>query len=380
MAALGKNLLEIVPNVSDAIQSDVESFKCSKAKLGHADLVANLEKVSREVEFNDRMAVAKITKPLEVSSFVGTEACSIGKTKILKLKVTLPTFSGKCRDFAVFKRDFQTIVAVADRSDVEIGALLKESVPSKWKYLLDKVELSNHKEMMSILTAKFGRARIIIDECTSEIRNMKVINSDSQFIAFVDHIEKVKRDLEQLNLLSDIANTTVIADLESKLPYGVKRDWIKLVSSKECAEMTPGEIFHKMLEFFEETKLQAEYHNTEIRITNSYGRASTKLGFVCGMEPSSKLVQPVREPPRACLVCKDGTTDLKAAMHSTGSCAVWQSLFLKEKEEKVNCVKCPFYGKETKHSTSECKKEKFKCHECLQENDHHTWFCTMPKS
>ena len=90
--------------------------------------------------------------------------------------------------------------------------------------------------MMTILTAKFGRARIIIDECTSEIRKMKVINSDSEFIAFVDHIDKIKRDLEQLNLLSDIANTTVIADLESKLPYGVKRDWIKLVSSKECTE------------------------------------------------------------------------------------------------------------------------------------------------
>ena len=135
-----------------------------------------------------------------------------------------------------------------------------------------------------------------------------------------------------------------------------------------------------MLEFFEETKLQAEYHNTEVRITNSYGRGSTKLGFVCGVEPSSKLVQPVREPTRACLVCKDETTDLKAAMHSTGSCAVWHSLSLKEKEEKVNCVKCPFYGKDTKHSTSECKKEKFKCHECSQENDHHTWFCNKPKS
>ena len=232
LVALGKDLLDIVPNVSNADKSDLESFECSKTKLGHTDLMANLEKVSREVEFNDRIAVAKVAKPSEVSSFVGAYAPNIEKTKIVKLKVTPPTFSGKCREFAVFKRDFQTIVDVADRSDVEIGALLKESVPSRWKYLLDKVELSNHKEMMTILTAKFGRARIIIDECTSEIRKMKVINSDSEFIAFVDHIDKIKRDLEQLNLLSDIANTTVIADLESKLPYGVKRDWIKCVSSK----------------------------------------------------------------------------------------------------------------------------------------------------
>ena len=67
-------------------------------------------------------------------------------------------------------------------------------------------------------------------------------------------MDKIKRDLEQLNLLSDIANTTIIADLESKLPYEVKRDWIKLVSSKECIDMTPSEIFHKLLEFFENYK------------------------------------------------------------------------------------------------------------------------------
>ena len=53
-----------------------------------------------------------------------------------------------------------------------------------------------------------------------------------------------------------------------------------------------------MLEFLDETKLQAEYNNTEVRNTNSYARASTKLGFVCGVNLSSQLVQPVKEPQR----------------------------------------------------------------------------------
>ena len=202
-----------------------------------------MEKVFKEVDLRDRMALAKVAKPAEISSVVsGTPTTSLDKPNIVKLKVKPPVFSGKCREFSVFKRDFQTIVAVAVRSDVEVGALLKESILDKWKYLLDKVDLSNHKEMMTILTSKFGRARIIVDECTAEIRKMKPITSDDEFIAFVEHMDKVKRDLEQLNLLSDIANTTVIADLESKLPYGVKRDWIKLVSSKECIDMAPSQI------------------------------------------------------------------------------------------------------------------------------------------
>ena len=97
------------------------------------------------------------------------------------------------------------LIAVDERTDVEVGALLKESVPQKWRYLLDKVNLSDHKEMMEILTNKFGRARIIVDECTAEIRRMKVITTDREFINFVDNVDKLKRDLDQLGLLSDIA-------------------------------------------------------------------------------------------------------------------------------------------------------------------------------
>ena len=306
-------------------------------------------------------------------------------SNILKLKIDKPIFSGKSRDFAIFKRDFETIVAVDGRSDIEVGTLLKSCIPLKWKYLLDKVDNKNHKEMMDILKNKFGRARVIVDECTAEIRKMKIITSDQEFIDFVENVDKIKRDLEQLGLLSDIANTTVIADLESKLPYGVKRDWVKLVSSAAFADKLPSEIFTAMLEFFEETKMQAEYHNTDVRTVNQFGKATTKLGFVCGgSETSSSIIKSVKEPPRsdtkACLVCADGATDLKSAMHPTGSCAVWKSLSIREKKEKVNCVRCPYNGKDTKHTTAECQKKKLKCHNCLQEDDHHTWFCTKPKS
>ena len=96
------------------------------------------------------------------------------------------------------------------RSDVEIGALLKESILEEYKYLLDKVNLSKHEEMINILVAKFGRARIIVDECTLEIRSMKVVTNDKEFISFVERVDKLKRDLEQLDLLSDIANTTLL--------------------------------------------------------------------------------------------------------------------------------------------------------------------------
>ena len=381
---LGKDLVDLAPHFQGgADPSDVELFSCSKEILTKGHILANLERVAKEVDLKDKIELAKVSKPATVTTAV-VGSGSTEKSNLLKLKIKPPVFSGKCRDFAVFKRDFETIVSVDGRSDVEIGALLKESIPDEYKYLLDKVNLSNHEEMMNILVAKFGRARIIVDECTLEIRNMKAVTNDKEFISFVERVDKLKRDLEQLNLLSDIANTTVISDLEAKLPYGIKRDWVKLVSSKELASEPPSAIFHKLLEFLEESKLQAEYHCTELRSNNSGNRAITKVGFVCGVELSSKssssAVEPPRKDTRACLACADGSTDLRTAMHPTGNCAVWRSLSLQEKKGKVNCIKCPFGGKETKHVTEDCKKTKYKCHNCLSENDHHTWFCNRPKA
>ena len=134
------------------------------------------------------------------------------------------SFPEKSRDFAVFKRDFTSIVSVGNRSAVEIGALLKESIPVDYKYLLDKFELSEHKEMMIALSDKFGRARVIVDECTAEIKRMNKLTNDADFIQFVDHLDKLKRDLCQLDLLSEVANTTVISEIEAKLPPLVQRD------------------------------------------------------------------------------------------------------------------------------------------------------------
>ena len=45
-----KSLLDLVCNVTTAEQSDTDQFDCSKAGLIHRDLVANLEKSSKEDE------------------------------------------------------------------------------------------------------------------------------------------------------------------------------------------------------------------------------------------------------------------------------------------------------------------------------------------
>ena len=75
------------------------------------------------------------------------------------------------------------------------------------------------------------------------------------------------------------------------------------------------------------------------------------MGFVGGGENGrqgpTRTIRNVREPPRQdrklCLACGNGSTDLGIAMHPTGTCAVWRGLSLKEKKDRVNCVKCAYW-------------------------------------
>ena len=378
LLSMGQELLALHPGVVGASDSDKESFECSKVKLTYRKTLTSLELVIRKVEASDKEKLAKVAPAPFISSEVrGTSSVTSSKdSNVLKIKVSAPKFSGKSREFAVFKRDFNSIVAVENRSPVEIGALLKESIPSDYKYLLDKFELGDHVKMMAALTEKFGRARIIIDECTAELKRMHKINSDSEFIKFVDHLDKLKRDLNQLGLLSDIANTTVISEIETKLPPMVQRDWIKLASAKEMSDKSSSEIFECLLTFLEDTKRQAEYFGTEVRqIGGNQAKASTKLGFVnCGTSNTTDTSQKVKEParnrePLPCLACCDGSTDLKAAIHPTNTCDVWKSLTYNQKREKVNCVYHPAKGLKGDHTTAECKVGKAKCDICKDSNN-----------
>ena len=123
---MGLELLSLVEYVNVSDLSDQELFDCNNEKLTHRKTITSLEKVIQKIEVEDKERFAKLSP----TSLVNTEAGHIKKSNLLKLKVSLPKFSGKSRDFAIFKRDFKSIVTVDERSPIEIGALLKESIPS----------------------------------------------------------------------------------------------------------------------------------------------------------------------------------------------------------------------------------------------------------
>ena len=132
-------------------------------------------------------------------------------------KLEAPGFSGACREFAAWKRDFNSIVNVTGRPAVEIGATLKSCIPKKYHYLFEGLSFEEHDEMMSRVENKFGKVRVIVDEVVGEIRKMKPVVDSKGFVSFAEKLDRVNRDLKEMGMEAEIYNSTVLAELEQKL-------------------------------------------------------------------------------------------------------------------------------------------------------------------
>ena len=188
-------------------------------------------------------------------------------------------FSGKSRDFAQFKSDFNDIV-VPNRPDYEIGVRLRQAVPEEHRHLLNNIKLHEHVEMMEELEEFFGTTRQVVMSVTAELDKLKMANDDKQFVSFVDKIEKARRDLEAINQGCEMANSHMISEIESKLPIVVKKDWVDTVMKQKLESKPSAEKFEHLMNHLSESKKKARYQLAETDMT--VNRTGTKLCLVTG--------------------------------------------------------------------------------------------------
>ena len=111
-----------------------------------------------------------------------------------------------------------------------------------------------------------------------------------------------------MGMEAEIYNSTVLAELEQKLPHLVMRDWVIHVTDKVHSKKNPEERFEEFLSFVKLTKERVEYTMSDTR--SSGGKGITMLS----LESSNGSSKPPREKelPREreivpCLVCKGGS-------------------------------------------------------------------------
>ena len=191
------------------------------------------------------------------SSLIGGRGAASNLIKIEKPKA--PTFDMKARNFASFKKEFMSMVAVPGRAANDIGYQLKNAIPEKNRYLLANVDINDYKEMMTILERKFGGGRKVVDAAVSDLEKLKTPATDKEFVKFVEMIESIHRDLEALDLVAEVANASVISKIEARLPPLVKTKWAEKHVEEEFSDKTSTEVFTELMKFLEKNKRSAEY-------------------------------------------------------------------------------------------------------------------------
>ena len=191
----------------------------------------NFDKKSETEQFNkiilnlDKVHKARLTRENAARSMnaLGVTVHGPRDAPVKLEKTENLKFSGKSRDFAQFKSDFNDIV-VPNRPDIDIGVRLRQAVPEEHHYLLNNIKLHEHVKMMKELEDYFGTTRQLVMSITAELDKLKPANDDKLFVSFVDKIEKARQDLEAINQGCEMSNSQMIREIESKLPAIVKKD------------------------------------------------------------------------------------------------------------------------------------------------------------
>ena len=375
--------------VKDSCNTLKESFQATQ-KGGEEKFAADHEYDSEYSNFVDLNMQLKVFEQAKANLAAATTTVVTGTVdtkKCAPLKVNKPDtlkFSGQARDFAPFKRDFMAII-VPNRDDAQIGIHFKQAIPSKHQHLIANKELKDWEGMMTVIEEELATPKIIVDQTVGEIERMKTATSDKSFVEFVDALEKIQRDLLTLDQLSEIANTSVLSKLESKLPSQINYDWTDKVIEEKLSAKTSKDKFTIFMEFLKKAKEKVKYN-----LSLPTGAARTHC-FVTGAVISNKQTdqKEIKGPGDGkkkpgdgkksggnvlpCLACNiDGATNLDACLHNMSSCLVWGNMSHKDRTALVKCLKHPFSKDD--HTTQDCNRNIKDCIFC-HKNDHNSLLC-----
>ena len=281
----------------------------------------------------------------------------------IKVKLNTPTFSGKSRDFAIYKKEFMDVV-VPGRSAAEIGALLREGLNLKEKNLLRNNDMSNYVEALDILQNEYGKPELDINDVNAELDKLRPPTgekADQGFISFVEKVENICRDMETVSRSADLKNGHMINVLVKKLPAKVAQEWAKHKQREKIGSKTSEEIFSSLIDF-----LKAEKEVTKdllCKQDSSSEKSRTHTCYVTGqtfvINNQSNISKQTKVSDKKftkldplCIACK-GSRNPQDSKHWTTNCDKWKALKLPDRKKMVKCQRHIQAG--DSHDSSKCQ-------------------------
>ena len=226
------------------------------------NLMSQMESLYIEADLKAGKALQRFSKTARVA-----EADRKRGVELKLERMKLPTFSGEVRDYPSFKYDFKRHVLPHLKDDQSTPYILKSCLSGEASEVVRNVD-DDIGEMWTRLDEKYGRTSIQINAIMKPIKQLKAIQDGDgkRFVELVNIIESSHRDLLRLDIASEISNSTIISEIEQKLPPRIYTTWCLEVSDRH-SKIDECNKFPHFLEFLLKHKRAVEYGASELRTT-----------------------------------------------------------------------------------------------------------------
>lgn len=185
---------------------------------------------------------------------VATTGATQGQSVLaIKLRPTaLPRFDGSRRSFYRWRKDWEALQSQGEPTgSVEVKKFqLLDSLEDKVVRDLRLSTYGTADEIFRVLENRFGKKVTIALEIIEELQALPAVRGHQprKVVDLIRVIEKALHDLEDLGDAAAMKNPLVTKSLESKLPEGLKKDWLVYAAAGK-KETEPKDRFEKLLAF-----------------------------------------------------------------------------------------------------------------------------------
>ena len=359
-----ENLPKVTERVLKNVKYDFDNqYKEVKMVIDSLSELVNqetiFEKENKELteiltKFFDMMYAASSSKPFQ-SENGGGDVLQDRKSFTHMEKLKFPKFSGNCRDWPQFRKDFEKQVENVIKDEATLSYALRNALPENIKSLVRNMS-DDLKEMWRRLEERYGDEGKIVEIVLNDIKHYKPVreNEERRLLNFIDIIEKADLELKYLGRESEIKNSTIISIIEEKLPDELRRKWIERIYDKEST-IDKRDKFPGFFKFLLEKKMVIEYEINLTKRTRDDIKGNVKMTISKSEEADF--------PKNKCLLHPSGT-------HKTEDCRLFLDKNAKQRADIVKdnraCFNCLVAG----HTSRTCRTRKV-CSKAECGKNHH---------
>jgi hypothetical protein len=216
------------------------------------------------------------------------------------------------------------------------------------------------------LDFRYGNIQKLIDTILNEIKSMPCGDDAASTIRMINTVEKAHQDLVRLDAEGEMCNSTIISEIELRMPLKLKEEWATLVTKKP---MDTSQRFVVLLEILGDWRRKLEYMSEDIRS----GSSSLKGDIFHIRNESRTQSRPQNGTPVN--RCWHHESEGIPGEHAIWRCRKFQALpsetKIKLAKESKACLICLMTTCPGSEDQNKCQDRKFKCREPLCEGKHH---------